>query len=106
MAAESCFTIISDVVASGYAFATSEPGDLCVAAIATVRAIVYYCVQSRYPEARELASIVIVGSMLISAIAVAESRFPTAVREVFSCKRSGTEYADAPGRTVQARGDR
>lgn len=106
MPANSCFTLISDAVTRGYGFVTSEPGDLCIAAIATVKAMTYYCGRSRYPETRELASIIIVGSILIGLIAVAESPVPNTVKEVLSCTRSGPLAADADMRVLRDGGER
>jgi hypothetical protein len=81
-----CATLIAREIAHLYAFLNSDAGQLCFAAIATWRAILYYCRRSPYPEASDLASAMIAGAILAALIAAQEAELSGRVKLVLSCK--------------------
>jgi hypothetical protein len=89
----SCATLIAREIAHLYAFLSSEAGQLCFAVIATWRAIIYYCRRSRYPEASDLASAMIIAAIFAVLIAAQEAQLSGRVKQVLSCKRPKIQEA-------------
>jgi hypothetical protein len=88
-----CATLIAREIAHLYAFLNSDAGQLCFAGIAVWRSIMYYCRRSRYPEASDLASAMIVCAILATLIAAQEAQLSVRVKQVLSCKRPGIQEA-------------
>jgi len=101
-----CATLIAREIAHLYAFLNSDAGHLCFAAIATWRAILYYCRRSRYPEASDLHSAMIAGAILTALIAAQEAQLSVRVKQVLSCKRPGIQEANLSHRAPPIGGDR
>ncbi len=86
-----CAALLADELTQAYAFFKSDTGELLLAAIATVKAIIYYCIHSRYREAKELGSAMIAGLALALLIIAEESPAPIVVKQVLNCKAPQNE---------------
>ncbi len=74
-----------------YAILKSDGWHFVFAFLAAARAIAYYCAKSRYLEAREVASAMIMASILVVLIVAGELQVPTLVRQILSCKAPETQ---------------
>ncbi len=88
--AHHCSAHLAGEITQLYAILRSDGWSFVFALLAAARAIVYYCGKSQYSEARELASITIMASILVVFIAAGESQVPALVSQIVSCKAPET----------------
>ena len=86
MDTQPCAALLADDVTRLYNLLKSDGGQLLVAALATARAVVRYCGQSRYLEARELASSIVVIAAVAILVAAQEAQVPQMLRQAVACK--------------------
>ncbi len=81
-----CAALLASDLAQLYAFVKSQSGQVFLFGLATARTLALYFGRSRYPEAQELASAILIGCLLAILIAAQAAQVPAMVRQIIACK--------------------
>jgi hypothetical protein len=82
---QSCGELVAGAVSRGYSVLKGDELAVLFAFFAAVRTAVRYCWRSKYPEAHELASVLILGVLFAACLAATELEVPVLVKQVMSC---------------------